>query len=116
MTVNETIKILAVLEAAYHNKITAGNEKMTLQLWSACFSQDPYEDVQKAVLQFINTDTKGFAPVPGQIHEILNSIRQRRNAEAIEAAFAARLADFSYRILPESEQSACRFNIERSCY
>ena len=101
MTTNETIKILAILEAAYHSKITAGNEKMTLRLWSSCFISEPYEDVQKAVMQFINTDTKGFAPVPGQIHEILKNIRQRRNAEVIEAAFAARLEDFSCHMLSE---------------
>ena len=105
MTVNETIKILAILEAAYHSKITAGNEKMTLRLWSSCFISEPYEDVQKAVLQFINTDTKGFAPVPGQIHEILKNLRQRRSAIAIENAFTARFEDFVHYVLPE-----------RSCY
>ena len=105
MTMNETIKILAILEAAYHNKITAGNEKMTIKLWSACFANESYEDVQKAVLQFINTDTKGFAPVPGQIHEILDGLRRRRDALLIEAAYAARLEDFSRNLLSE-----------RSCY
>ena len=101
MTVNETIKILAILEAAYHSKITAGDERMTLQLWSACFAKEPYDDVKNAVLQFINADTKGFAPVPGQIHEILKNIRQRKNAIAIENAFAKRLEDFSHRVIAE---------------
>ena len=68
MTIQETGKIFTVIKANYPNW---GAGKETLILWSQMFAEDDFELVGAAVKAFIAQDDKGFAPVIGQIKQLI---------------------------------------------
>lgn len=68
MTIEETGKIMRVLKANYRNWDA---DRDTMLLWAQMFADDSVEVVASAVKAFISTDTKGFAPVIGQIKSII---------------------------------------------
>ena len=68
MTIQETGTIMRILKANYPNW---GADKDTLLLWSQMFADIPVEAVGAAVKAFIANDDKGFAPVIGQIMQII---------------------------------------------
>lgn len=68
MTIEDTGKIMRVLKANYRNWDA---DRDTMLLWAQMFQDEPIEVVASAVKAFISTDTKGFAPVIGQIKSII---------------------------------------------
>ena len=68
----ETIKILAVLKAAYPHSfkdITKRDAESMITLWSTMFQADPYEVVSAAVAALISTRTVGYSPTVGEVKE-----------------------------------------------
>jgi hypothetical protein len=48
------------------------NLEMTVNAWQMAFADDDPDVVANAVLAFANTDTKGYAPVPGQLKALMH--------------------------------------------
>lgn len=69
----ETLKILAVIKAAYQN-FGIGDTVAITNLWQRIFEETPYKVVNAAVITFISSDTKGFPPSPGQINSLCHRI------------------------------------------
>ena len=77
MNKQETLKILAVLKAAYPNfdrGLQNGGEDAIINLWAVQFAEDSYRDVSLAVHTLISTRTDTFPPVIGEVKEVLRSI------------------------------------------
>lgn len=77
MNRQETLKILAVLRAAYPNfyrGLKDGGEEAIINLWTIQFAEDSYKDVSLAVHTLISTRTDTFPPVIGEVKEVLRSI------------------------------------------
>ena len=68
MTIQETGAIMRILKANYPNWKA---DKDTLLLWSQMFADDSVQIVGAAVKAFIAQDDKGFAPVIGQIKQLI---------------------------------------------
>lgn len=88
MTRAETAEIMTLLQAIYPDSFRGvSNEmmKMRVALWASAFSDDPKILVQAAVQAWISTDTKGFAPVPGQIKEQIAILKNQSEITEQEA-------------------------------
>lgn len=84
MTRDETIKILAVLKAAYPNfyrDMRREEGESVVALWCDMFIDDEYPVVAEAVKTLIASDTSGYPPVIGVV--------KARVAERVRAARAA---------------------------
>lgn len=83
MNSKETVKILAILKAAYpqhYRGMTAGDAEAMVNLWNDMFDREPYAEVEQAVKAHIATDTKGFCPVVGAIKEQISRMHRRNDA------------------------------------
>lgn len=68
----ETVKLLKML-TGYYPSFTAGRDpEMTTVAWQMAFSEDDADTVVAALMAFVNTDTKGFPPVPGQLKALMH--------------------------------------------
>ena len=88
MTVVETMKILAVLKAAYpaaFGKMSDEEIDAVINLWAEMFAADPYELVGMAVKSFIATDTEGFPPAVGKIKAEISKLQQPNRMTEQEA-------------------------------
>lgn len=85
MTVQETNKILAMILEVYPMFGKDRNPEVTSKLWSRLFEDEPYEWVEKALLAFISTDTKGFPPAPGNIKDTIRQLTETDELTAMEA-------------------------------
>lgn len=88
MSREETVKILAVLRAAYPN-FYKGMSKDDLvaivNLWQKVFAADSYETVSAAVLALISSKTNSFPPVIGEIRQKISDIQQGNSLTELEA-------------------------------
>jgi hypothetical protein len=84
MTRDETKKILAVLSVAFPN-YNPKDKTLAVSLWQKEFENNTYEEVNNAVLLFINTETSGFAPTIGQIKSKITFIEDMNADTEIEA-------------------------------
>lgn len=85
---SETIKIMAVLKAAYPNYYRGMDRNEldgVVNLWQSMFDEEPYPLVGAAVKAHISTDTKGFPPVIGQIKEAVRKLTQPEEMTELEA-------------------------------
>ena len=73
MTEQETGRILSTICEMYPSFRKERNPAATARIWSVLFRNVPYKMVEKALMHFIATDTKGFPPVPGALNEIIRS-------------------------------------------
>lgn len=71
MTETETGKILAVIADAYPQYLKGRNPETTVKLWHVLFEAETYAEVNAALLAYISTDEKGFAPAPGKLKAII---------------------------------------------
>lgn len=79
MTKAQTVKIMAIIRAAYprfYVGMTMDDADAASNLWHSFFADDDESLVRDAVRTFIANDTKGFPPVVGQIREKLDVINQ----------------------------------------
>ena len=78
MTVEETLKIMAILKASYPNfykDMKRQDAEGIVNLWAEMFAEDDYRLVAAAVKALIATDNKGFPPVIGQVKCKLNALQ-----------------------------------------
>lgn len=73
MTIQETAKVMDIIKGAYPNWTAT---KETVIVWAQMFVDDPVDIILAAVKSYIATDTKGFAPVVGQIKKIIVDFKQ----------------------------------------
>lgn len=66
----ETKKILAVIDNVYPNWHPKDPALIT-NIWTTIFREYRYEDVGEALRRYMVSDRNGFAPVPGQLIDIL---------------------------------------------
>lgn len=88
MTREETIKVLAVLKAAYpafYRGMKADELNGIVNLWASQFEGDDYKTVGAAVQAHIATDTKGYPPHIGAIKETIRKITQPDEMSEMEA-------------------------------
>lgn len=89
MKKQETARILATLRAAYPNvyrNMEEADTQATINLWDRMLKNYSYKVVESALLAFIANDNRGFAPVPGQIIDVIikfsNTDQQMTEMEA----------------------------------
>ena len=82
MTEKETSQLLAVILEVYPAFGKGRDPKFTTQIWHALFQNIPFEQAKQALMIFIATDTKGFAPAPGMIREIILDAGKQEEAAA----------------------------------
>ena len=72
LTREETQRILMGIQVLYPSyKVDNSMKTATVDMWTEMLSDMTYEQVQRAVREFSATDNKGFAPVVGQIRDII---------------------------------------------
>ena len=116
MTLKETNGILAMITEIYPAFLKDRNPDFTARLWHECFENVPCEKVQAALMEFVSKDTRGFAPVPGMLREIILSHMQSNEMSEMDAwklliKAISRSTYFSreeYDKLPESIQNIVR--------
>jgi len=67
MTRDEVKKVIRIIKATYPS--FADNVELVdlVEAWSVVLAEDNAKDIEKALMQFIRTDTKGFPPSLGQL-------------------------------------------------
>lgn len=88
MTLEETSKILAVIKKEYPHafKDLTQQEKMDkVAFWQEMFAEDDYGVVGAAVKAYIATDTTGYAPIVGQLKELIRKLTQPEQMSEQEA-------------------------------
>lgn len=74
MSSEETMKILAIIQATFPTwRVSDADKEFTLKAWHTVLADYPYEQIVYALKAYIKTDTKGFAPSPGQLINMLVS-------------------------------------------
>ena len=86
MTLAETGRLLALIQAYYPNFANGRDISVTANAWQLIFADDPYDQTQRAVIAFVATDTKGFPPMPGALKELMH-----KRPDAMSAMQAWRL-------------------------
>jgi Loader and inhibitor of phage G40P. len=88
MNREETVRILEGISGAYPNFLKSVSEKELshmADMWASVFTDDPFELVAAGTKAFITADTKGFAPVPGQIKAKMQLIQNPNEITEMEA-------------------------------
>ena len=85
MTEKETSQLLAVILEVYPAFGKGRDPKFTTRIWHALFQNIPFEQAKQALMIFIATDTKGFAPAPGMIREIILDAGKQEEMSTLEA-------------------------------
>ena len=80
MTTEETVDVIHLIGAAYPS-FKPNNIKETIKIWQLVLSDVPYKMVEVALTMYIRTNHSGFAPVPGDIINELNKIKEFANEE-----------------------------------
>lgn len=73
MTRDETKKILMAIQSVFPN-FHIENKTFTVDTWNMVLQDFRYEDVEMALISYVRTETRGFAPSPGQLIEKINLI------------------------------------------
>lgn len=89
LTIDETLKIFAVLKANYSNffkTITRIDAEAQVNLWTEMFADDDYTVVGAAVKSYIATNAEGYPPNVGQIKAHIRKLTQPEAMTEQEAA------------------------------
>lgn len=74
MNSEETSRVLAIIQATFPTwKVSDSDREVTIKAWHTVLADYPYEQIVYALKAYIKTDTKGFAPSPGQLINMLVS-------------------------------------------
>lgn len=84
MTVKEARKFVAVLMVTYPN-YNPIDEELAAETWAGVTEEYTYEQVDIALRSYMKTNTSGFAPVPGQIIDEINTMTQPQELNEMEA-------------------------------
>ena len=71
MTKKETLNIMSQIEAYYPSFTKNRNVEYMRMVWQQLFAKTPYKLVQQALLAYIATDIKGFAPTIGALNALI---------------------------------------------
>lgn len=88
MTVEETLKIFAVLKANYSNffkSMSRIDAEAMVNLWAEMFADEPYEVVGTAIKSYIASDVNGYPPNVGIIKEQMRKLTQTESLTEQEA-------------------------------
>ena len=88
MTVDETLKIFAVLKANYSNffkSMSRIDAEAMVNLWAEMFEDEPYEVVGMAIKSYIASDVNGYPPNVGIIKEQMRKLTQTESLTEQEA-------------------------------
>lgn len=88
MNRNETLKIMAVIKAAYpyyYNNQSEEDLKTVVSLWQGMFEEYEYRLVSGAVRAFIASDIKGFPPSVGMVLDKLRLLTAPPELSEMEA-------------------------------
>ena len=97
MTEKEVRQLLAMTQAVYPNYNPPSREA-AVNAWLMCLSEYDINVVMAAFKAYMTTNTSGFAPAPGQLVEILQTLTQPSELNELEAWSLVRkaLSDSSY--------------------
>lgn len=97
MTEKEVRQLLAMTQAVYPNYNPPSREA-AVNAWLMCLSEYDNNVVMAAFKAYMTTNTSGFAPAPGQLIEILQTLTQPSELNELEAWSIVRkaLSDSSY--------------------
>lgn len=84
MTEKEVRQLLAMTQAVYPNYNPSSREA-AVNAWLMCLSEYDNNVVMAAFKAYMTTNTSGFAPVPGQLIEILQTLTQPSELNELEA-------------------------------
>lgn len=84
MTKNETIQIIMMIQATYP-QWDVQDKQYTVNMWQKIFEEEEYRVVEQALMAYIRSDIKGFAPVPGQLMEKIQFITKPKQMNEVEA-------------------------------
>lgn len=84
MTEKEVRQLLAMTQAVYPNYNPPSREA-AVNAWLMCLSEYDNNVVMAAFKAYMTTNTSGFAPVPGQLIEILQTLTQPQELNELEA-------------------------------
>lgn len=85
MTESETAKVLSIISAIWPSFNNNRDVRVTINVWAKLFENESYEQVSAAVLAFANTDTKGFAPMPGALKNLISQAAEPEQMTETEA-------------------------------
>ena len=97
MTEKEVRQLLAMTQAVYPNYNPPSREA-AVNAWLMCLNEYDNNVVMAAFKAYMTTNTSGFAPAPGQLIEILQTLTQPSGLNELEAWSLVRkaLSDSSY--------------------
>lgn len=81
----EAKKIIASMMAIYENYNPKDPEEMTARMWSDFMPDYSYEQVNAALGCYVRSNTSGFAPVPGQLIDIIHTMTTPQELNEMEA-------------------------------
>lgn len=84
MTREETQDLLAMVQAVYPN-FNPPDKTAAINAWRMALSDLDYKDVERAFAIYMRTDSRGFAPAPGQIVEKIQMLTTPQELNEIEA-------------------------------
>lgn len=84
MTEKEVKQLLAMTQAVYPN-YNPSSKVAAVNAWLLCFSEYDNDLVMTAFKTYMTTNTSGFAPAPGQLIEILQTLTQPSELNELEA-------------------------------
>lgn len=71
MTLQETMKALALIQECYPHFMDGRTPETTASIWARMFPSEEYPRVEAAIMAFVASDVKGYPPAIGQIKEKL---------------------------------------------
>lgn len=71
MTLNETIELLSLITEYYPMFLNGRDAVNTAKAWQLVFAGDDSGAVQRALISYVATDTKGFPPMPGALKDLM---------------------------------------------
>lgn len=84
MTEKEVRQLLAMTQAVYPN-YNPPSKEAAVNAWLMCLSEYDNNVVMAAFKAYMTTNTSGFAPTPGQLIEILQTLTQPSELNELEA-------------------------------
>lgn len=93
MTKAETKRLLQLMASIYPNW-KPENLDLAVEAWSAVLAEEEAQDMADALKLYARKDSSGFAPAPGQLLAMKESVKWKR----VEAALTAKIYG-----LPEPE-------------
>lgn len=84
MTREEAKKLIMIITAYYPNWHPS-DLTFTVNAWHAALKEYKYKDAEMALMSYTKTETKGFAPSPGQVIEKMHIVDKYTELSEMEA-------------------------------